>query len=55
MHKRWLIYIAIGLLFGILDWYFLDLLASALTALGENESLFEATILRLLVVASSCS
>ena len=28
MRNRWIIYLAIGLCFGILDWYFLDLLAS---------------------------
>jgi hypothetical protein len=28
MRKRWIIYIIIGLVFGILDWYFIDLLAT---------------------------
>lgn len=32
--NRWLIFILLGLAFGILDWYFLDLLAS----IGRNES-----------------
>ncbi len=27
MRKRWIIYIIIGLVFGIIDWYFIDLLA----------------------------
>ena len=27
MGKRWIIYILIGLVFGIIDWYFIDLLA----------------------------
>jgi hypothetical protein len=31
--NRWIIFILLGLAFGILDWYFLDLLAS----LGRNE------------------
>jgi len=28
MRNRWLVYVAVGLCFGIADWYFLDLLAS---------------------------
>lgn len=32
--NRWLIFILLGLAFGILDWYYLDLLAS----IGRNES-----------------
>jgi len=28
MRKRWMIYIIIGLVFGIIDWYFIDLLAT---------------------------
>jgi hypothetical protein len=51
MRKRWLIYIAIGLIFGIVDWYFLDLLASLLDRLGQDESLFEAVYARLLIIA----
>lgn len=51
MRKRWLIYIAIGLCFGIVDWYFLDLLASLLDQLGQDESLFEAVYARLLIIA----
>lgn len=35
MRNRWLIFIAVGLAFGIADWYFLDLLAS----LGQNPAL----------------
>jgi hypothetical protein len=34
-HNRWLLFLLLGLAFGILDWYFLDLLAS----LGRNEAL----------------
>jgi hypothetical protein len=37
MHNRWLIYMAVGLCFGLADWYFLNLLAS----LGQNEALNE--------------
>jgi hypothetical protein len=51
MRKRWLIYIAIGLIFGIVDWYFLDLLASLLDRLGQDETLFEAAYARLLIIA----
>ena len=35
MRNRWLMYIAVGLAFGIADWYFLGLLAS----LDENQAL----------------
>ena len=35
MRNRWLIYVAVGLCFGIADWYFLDLLAS----LSQNQAL----------------
>ncbi len=38
MRKSWRIYVLIGLCFGILDWYFLDLLAS----LGKNQALNES-------------
>ena len=34
IQNRWLIFILLGLAFGILDWYFLDVLAS----IGRNES-----------------
>lgn len=33
--RRWMIYALVGLIFGIVDWYFLALLA----ALGQNETL----------------
>ncbi len=46
MRKRWLIYAAIGLSFGVADWYFLDLLASIGQVL--NDSLPEPA--RILVV-----
>ena len=50
MRKRWLIYILIGLCFGIVDWYFLDLLASLFAKLGQNESMFEVVIIHLLII-----
>ena len=51
MRWRWWIYVLIGLCFGIVDWYFLDLLAS----LGQNQAINDQLnqafgILRLLVV-----
>jgi hypothetical protein len=51
MRRRWWIYLLIGIGFGILDWYYLDLLAS----IGRNptisDRLNEATgIIRLLVI-----
>lgn len=49
--KRWLTYILIGLAFGVVDWYFLDLLATAFTALGQDETRFASPIVRLLLVA----
>jgi hypothetical protein len=36
MRKRWSIYALIGFLFGILDWYFLDLLASVGSKLNPD-------------------
>lgn len=39
MRNRWIIYVAIGLCFGILDWYFLDLLASLNQIQFLNEGL----------------
>jgi hypothetical protein len=48
MRKRWLIYLAIGLSFGIVDWYFLDLLASLNSVQFLNED--PPLLLRLLVV-----
>lgn len=36
-HNRWIIYILIGLFFGIIDWFYLDWLSSGLGPnLGEN-------------------
>ncbi len=51
MLRRWLIYAAIGLGFGIADWFFLDLLAS----LSQNQVLNETLpqmpeVIRLLIV-----
>lgn len=51
MPKRWLVYIVIGLFFGIVDWHFLDLLASLLDQLGQDESLFAGVFTRLLIIA----
>lgn len=50
MHKRWLGYFVIGICFGIIDWYFLDLLATLLAGLGQNEGLIEAGFTRLLII-----
>lgn len=42
MRNRWLIYLAVGLCFGIMDWYFLDRLASITQNQAINESLLKA-------------
>jgi hypothetical protein len=52
MRKCWLVYILMGLLFGWVDWYFLDLLAS----FSRNQTLSDAVfqipgIIQLLIVA----
>ena len=51
MRKRWLIYVAVGFVFGIADWYFLDLLALLSQNQALNETLDQAPeLIRLLVV-----
>lgn len=42
MRNRWLMYIAVGLVFGIADWYFLDLLASLDQDQALSDNLFKA-------------
>lgn len=42
MHNRWLIYVAVGLCFGIADWYFLDWLASFSQNPALDENLLQA-------------
>lgn len=51
MRNRWLIYIIVGLCFGIIDWYFLDFLASSFALLGQNESVSETAFLLVLMIA----
>ena len=42
MRKRWLIYVGVGLCFGIADWYFLHLLASLTKNQAIRENLLQA-------------
>lgn len=49
--KRWLTYILVGLVFGVFDWYFLDLLATALSAIGQDEARFASPVARLAIIA----
>jgi uncharacterized protein YqgC (DUF456 family) len=51
VRTRWVSYLLIGLLFGVVDWYFLDLLASIMERLGNNADLEEAIVLRLIIIA----
>jgi uncharacterized protein YqgC (DUF456 family) len=51
VRNRWVSYLLIGLLFGVVDWYFLDLLASIMERLGNNADLEEAIVLRLIIIA----
>jgi hypothetical protein len=53
MRHRWLIYIAVGLVFGIADWYFLDLLPSLSQnpALNDRLAQVPAAVQLLFVVA----
>ena len=51
MRNSWLMYIAVGLAFGIADWYFLGLLASLDENQALSDSLFQAPEnIRLLIV-----
>ncbi len=53
MQKRWLKYAAIGLCFGIADWYFLDLLAAPGRDPALSERLLQAPdYVRLLAVTA---
>ena len=53
MRNRWIIYVAIGICFGILDWYFLDLLASLnqVQFLNENLPSFVQVLIVILLVS----
>lgn len=52
MQRRWLFYGIIGLFFGIVDWYYLDLLASTLQKMDEGLGLENAPApLQLLIIA----
>jgi hypothetical protein len=51
MRNRWLIFIAVGLGFGIADWYFLNLLALFTNNQAMNETLLQAPeLIRVLLV-----
>jgi len=52
MRKRWLLYILIGLVFGWVDWYFLNLLASFSQNQTLNDAIFPVPgVLRILIIA----
>ena len=52
MRKRWIIYIFIGLVFGIIDWYFIDLLATLNQTQRLNNFFLERSeVLRQLYIA----
>lgn len=42
MRRRWLIYVLIGLVFGIIDWYYLDLLQSGLSFVNSHSDINNA-------------
>ena len=52
MHKRWMIYIIVGLVFGLADWYFLEFLASFSRNPALNDAIYQSPwILQLMIVA----
>ena len=52
MRKRWLLYILVGLVFGWVDWYFLDLIASFSRNLTLTDAIFQIPrILQILIIA----
>ena len=51
LRVRWFFYVLIGLVFGVLDWYYLDILRSALEFVGRQGNMENAPLLlRLLAV-----
>jgi hypothetical protein len=57
MRKRWIIYLIIGLAFGIIDWYFIDMLATLNQTqrlsnflLGRSEGVRQLYVLGLIVL-----